>query len=357
MSDQRILRYFLGGNTSSGFYTLCERFTPAFEDGFLWVIKGGSVCGKSSFVKALGTAAEKAGFRVEYAVCPCDTDALEGINIPELKTAYFGGTAPQLAETITAGVDSAYLDLDSYCDFEAIGRNKTELKELYSGQSTFYRKAYCALAAAGALQNGWAEEFSTKSEKEEAQKRVSGIALREFGKRHRDEGKQNRCFLSALTYGGLYSLSDTAATLCSRFYVFENRLKMAAQALKYLAQAACAAGHDVIVCADPLTPARAEAVLVPSLSLGFITDDCALNGDIDARRIRLDALADIERLKKTRADLRRCEKLSEALVCEGCEGLAGAKLLHDRIESIINPNIDFEGIGALAQKHLKALGI
>jgi len=357
MSDQRILRYFLGGNTSNGFYCPYECFTPECKDSFLWVIKGGSVCGISSFVKALGAAAEKAGFRVEYAVCPFDIDALEGINIPELKTAYLDGTAPRLAETNMAGVDSAYMDLDTYCDFDAVSRNKTELKELYSGQSAFYKKAYCALAAAGVLQNDWADEFSTKSENEEALERVRGIALREFGKRHRDEGKLKIRFLSALTCGGLSSLSDTASALCSRFYVFENRLKMAAPALKYLAAAACAAGHDVIVCPNPLTPKKAEAVLVPSLSLGFIADDCALNGDIDARRIRLDALADIERLKKTRAELRRCEKLTEALVCEGCSNLAGAKLLHDKIESIINPNVDFDGIGALAQKHLEALGI
>ncbi len=357
MSDQRVLRYFLGGNTSSGFYSLCEHFTPAFSDSFLWVIKGGTIGAKSSFIKALGTAAEKSGFGAEYAVCPYDTDALEGINIPELKTVYLGAAAPQFAETCMAGVDSAYLDLDSYCDFKAVGRNRTELRELYCGQSTFYKKAYCALSAAGVLQGDWAQEFSAKSEKDEAQKRVSGIALREFGKRRRDEGKQKRCFLSALTYGGLYSLSDTAAALCSRFYVFENRLKMAPNALAFLAQAACAAGHDVVVCADPLIPARAEAVLVPSLSLGFAIDDCPLADEIDARRIRLDALADVERLKKTRAELRRCEKLTEALISEGSTNLAGAKLMQDKIESIINQSVDFDGIGALAQKHLKALGI
>ncbi len=357
MNDQRILRYFLGGNTSSGFYSLYDSFVSPSDDCFLWVIKGGPGCGKSSFMKMLGSAAENAGFSVEYAVCSGDPGSLDGISIPELKTAYMDGTAPHTADTHMAAVDSAYIDLGAYYDYEAISDCKNELKQLYGGCAARYKKAYSVFSAAGAVQNGWQDEFSTQSEKEEAVKRVSGIALREFGKRHREKGLIKRRFLSALTYNGLSSLPETSAALCNRFYVFENRLRMAAPALNFLCEAASEAGHDVIACLNPLTPEKIEAVLLPSLSLGFITDECALNSGLDARRIRLDALADVERLKKTRAELRRCEKLTEALVSEGCSNLHEAKLMHDEIERIFNPNVDFDGIGALAQKHLKALGI
>lgn len=357
MNDQRILRYFLGGNTCHGFYSLYDSFVSLSEGNFLWVLKGGPGCGKSSFMKMLGSAAEKAGLTVEYALCSGDPSSLDGVYIPELKTAYTDGTAPHIADAHMAGVDSAYINLGTYYDYEAIRDYKSELKELYSGCSACYNKAYSMFAAAGALQNGWQNGFSSDDEKDAAVKRVSGIALREFGKRHREKGQIKYRFLSALTCKGLYSFPETAEALCERFYVFENRLRMGGAALLSIAQTASEAGHDVIVCPNPLTPETAEAVLVPSLSLGFLSSDSALARDPDARHIRLDALVESDRLKKTRPELRRSEKMTEALLNEGYGALSEAKLLHDLIERIFNPNVDFDGVNALVQEHIKSLGL
>ena len=54
-----VTRYFLGGNTASGFVSFYGQFCRGPED-FLWVIKGGPGCGKSSFMKTIGRAAENA---------------------------------------------------------------------------------------------------------------------------------------------------------------------------------------------------------------------------------------------------------------------------------------------------------
>ncbi len=357
MNDQRILRYFLGGNTCRGFYSLYDSFVSLSDGNFLWVIKGGPGCGKSSFMKMLGNAAEREGLSVEYAVCSGDPSSLDGIYIPELKTAYTDGTSPHITDTHLACVDSAYIDLGTFYDYEAIGDYKTELKELYSKCSACYKKAYSLIAAAGELQSGWQNGFSTDSEKEAAVKRVSGIALREFGKRHREKGQIKYRFLSALTCQGLSSFPETAKALCNRFYVFENRLRMAGAALQSIAEAASEAGHDVIVCPSPLTPDVCEAVLVPSLSLGFLASDSALANIPDARHIRLDALADIERLKRSRPEMRRCEKTIDALLNESFSVLAESKRIHDQIESIFNPNVDFDGVNTLVREHIMSLGL
>ena len=231
------------------------------------------------------------------------------------------------------------------------------MKELYSQCNACYRKAYSIIAAAGDIQNGWQNGFSTDLEKEAAVKRVSGIALREFGKRHKEKGKIKYRFLSALTCHGLSSFPKTVDILCNRFYVFENRLRMAGMSLQTVAETAIEAGHDVIVCPNPLTPEVPEAVLVPSLSLGFLASDSALASISDARRIRLDALADINRLKRTRPEIRRCEKITEALLNESFSVLAEAKRIHDQIESIFNPNVDFDGVNALVREHITLLGL
>ena len=55
---------FLGANTGEGFFSVYDEFCPPDSGVFLWVIKGGPGCGKSSFMKAVGRAAEDAGLDV-----------------------------------------------------------------------------------------------------------------------------------------------------------------------------------------------------------------------------------------------------------------------------------------------------
>lgn len=356
MDDQRILRYFLGGNTYRGFYSFYDSFVST-DDTFLWIIKGGPGCGKSSFMKMIGSAAERAGYSVEYAVCSGDPASLDGVYIPELKTAYTDGTAPHIADPHMVAVDSAYINLGAFYDYEAIAEHKAELSELYRGCSESYKKAYALLAAAGRLQSGWQDSFVSDSEIEAAVKRASGMALREFGKRRRDKGQITYRFLSALTCKGCVHFPETATALCDRFCVFENRLRLGSPALQHIIQAAKEAGHNVIVCPDPLVPESAEAVLIPALRLGFLSTGLPLAGIPGARHIRLDALADSNRLRKSRAELRRCEKIKETLISEAVSALNEAKTVHDRIESIFNPNVDFDGVSALAREHIASLGL
>jgi len=357
MNDQRNLRYFLGGNTAGGFYSLYDSFVSLSEGNFLWIIKGGPGCGKSSFMKMIGGAAERAGFDVEYAVCSGDPSSLDGVYIPELKTAYTDGTSPHIADANFAAADSAYIDLGAFYDRDAIAEYKDQLAELYQGCHCEYEKAYSLLAAAGELRRGWQRSFTTDVEIEDAIKRVNGIAIREFGKKHRKKGNIKRRFLSALTCYGLYTFSDTALALCKRFYIFDNRLHLGELALDTLANAASEAGHDVIICPNPLTPEVAEAVLVPALSLGFVVSDSSLSEMPNTRHIRLDALVENSRLKNIRPEIRRSEKLSSSLINEGFAALAKSKGIHDKIETIYNPNVDFDGVYALVREHLTSLGL
>jgi hypothetical protein len=357
MIDQRNLRYFLGGNTSHGFFSLFDSFISLSDSDFLWIIKGGPGCGKSSFMKMIAGKAERAGFSVEYAVCSGDPASLDGIYIPELKIAYIDGSSPHAADENLSAADCAYINLGAFYDREAINEFKTELKELNASLQAKNEKAFALFASAGKLRLGWQNSFSNESEKDAAIKRVSGITVKEFGKRHREKGKTKRRFLSAFTSDGLSAFSETAQTLCKRFYIFENRLQLGEMALEKVAEAAVNAGHEIIICPNPLTPEVMEAVLVPSLSLGFVTSDSALSHIPDTRRIRFDALVDSERLKLNKREIRRSEKLINALISEGISALSEARAINARIEEIYNSNFDSESVYSLVAEHILTLGI
>ena len=70
-----VRRYFLGANTAKGFFSVYEDFCKPDSGNFLYVIKGGPGCGKSSFMKKIGKAAEDAGLDVEYVLCSADPDS------------------------------------------------------------------------------------------------------------------------------------------------------------------------------------------------------------------------------------------------------------------------------------------
>ena len=89
-----VRRYFLGANTGKGFVSLYDEFCKPESGNFLYVIKGGPGCGKSSFMKKIGKAAEDAGLDVEYVICSGDPDSLDGVLIPAWHVGYADGTQP-----------------------------------------------------------------------------------------------------------------------------------------------------------------------------------------------------------------------------------------------------------------------
>ena len=89
-----VRRYFLGANTAKGFFSVYEDFCKPDSGNFLYVIKGGPGCGKSSFMKKIGKAAEDAGLDVEYVLCSADPDSLDGVLIPTWHVGYADGTSP-----------------------------------------------------------------------------------------------------------------------------------------------------------------------------------------------------------------------------------------------------------------------
>ena len=98
-----VTQYFLGGNTVRGFVSFYSGFCRGPED-FLWVIKGGPGCGKSSFMKTIGRAAEEKGLDVEYVLCSGDPESVDGVYFPALHTGYADGTAPHVLEAVTPDV-------------------------------------------------------------------------------------------------------------------------------------------------------------------------------------------------------------------------------------------------------------
>ena len=62
------------------------------------------------------------------------------------------------------------------------------------------------------------------------------------------------------------------------------------------------------------------------------------------RRIRLDAMAAVEKKSK----LRLQKRMTGELRSEAVNALKEAKRIHDRLEAVYNPYVDFDGVRAVA---------
>lgn len=272
-----VTQYFLGGNTVRGFVSFYSGFCRGPED-FLWVIKGGPGCGKSSFMKTIGRAAEEKGLDVEYVLCSGDPESVDGVYFPALHTGYADGTAPHVLEAVTPGAAGLYLDLSRFYDRLALQPERRTIEQLQRRYQSLYREAYAKLAA-----------------------------LAPAACRLPDSDGAQRRFLRAVTCRGLFqSAPPTGAVQL-----------VSAEDLEALRARPGAVWYQ-----NPLFPDVTEAVWLPG----------------EARYCRgpdtpLPELSDVFSL------------------------LAQAKALHDELEAVYNPHVDFARVYALAHAHaLQLLG-
>ncbi len=356
MEQSNAARFFLGANSKAGFFSLYDSFTNGAGGDFLWVIKGSPGCGKSSFMRRIGAAAERAGVQTEYILCSGDPDSLDGVRFPERRIAYVDGTAPHVIEPKYPGAASLYLDLGAYLDAGALETDLPEIVDLNRRYQALYASAYALLGAAAALLPKNQPLPGRGAAEAALVRRMDALAARELRPLKKPPKVMHR-FLSARSCQGHVILRDTLQTLCRRLFVLDNTLGLGHTALTQLAALAQARGYDVICCHDPLEPEKPEALLLPEIALGFLAaeDADARALPVEIRHLRLDAPALRAFGPDERALLRRKRKESRVLLRDAEETLAQAKTLHDALEAVYHPHVDFDGVGALAEDHIRWL--
>ncbi len=343
------ISYFLGANTPSGFYSLMDKLMDPAKARAIYILKGGPGCGKSTLMKRLGAWAEELGHTPEYIWCSGDPDSLDGVIFPDLSVAIADGTAPHVIEPKYPAAVECYVNLGECYDRQAMAGHRDQVMELTAAYQAQYRRAYRCLKGAGQLLEDNRDLLETPELREKLRRRTRGIVARELPKRG-PGGEVTERFLSAISCQGAVCLFETADALCKRIYELSDSYGLAHGMLEELLGAAVERGHRAVVCADPMAPRRIQHLLLPDLGVGFVTGSPRLPyPGSPYRRIRLDAMADQVLLRRNRARVRFTKKVAGALLDEGMETLAQAKALHDELEAVYNPHVDFDRVERTAQ--------
>ena len=346
------IQYFLGANAPGGFFSLYDQLLPPEQAQVIYILKGGPGCGKSTLMRRIGGWAGEAGLETECILCSGDPDSLDAVILPGLGAAIVDGTAPHVVEPKYPGAVERYVNMGDCYDGEALRPLKGEIMNCMRGYKGCYQRAYRCLDAAAEIMEDQRSALCTELLSQKLAKRAAGILSRELPRRASARpGQVKQRFLGAVTHQGTVCLYGTAQAQCDKIYILSDSCGLAHELLLPLLTGAVERGFDVVACPDPMAPDRLAHLLIPQLELAFLT---ALPGcsfpEKPYRCIRLEAAADEELLRRNRPRLRFAKKVSAALVEEAVSSLSQAKTMHDDLEGIYNPHVNFALVEEFAQK-------
>ena len=224
------------------------------------------------------------------------------------------------------GAVERYVNMGDCYDKQALWPLRKEIMDCMAGYKGCYQRAYRCLGAAAEIMEDQRATLITDALSQKLAKRAKGI------------------------HQGPVCLYDTALAQCGRIYALSDSCGLAHELLIHLLAGTAASGYDAVACPDPMAPDRLAHVLVPQLGLAFLSAAGELPPEIRPyRHIRLDAAADGELLRRSRPRLRFARKVSAALAEEAVASLAQAKAMHDDLEAIYNPHVDFGLVERTAQ--------
>lgn len=233
------------------------------------------------------------------------------------------GTAAHAAEPRCYGALENYVDLGRFCDSGALKDKYGDIIELNRIYKSHYARAYsyiraaCGVYAAAPVQNS---EAAAQLAKDFADNTLAPIRPA--------PGRVWKRFLTAFTHKGVVDYTHSGnmtLTLTTEKGVDSSAF------LTALCSHASAAGYECILGMDPLIPTGTAALILPDI-------DVLITGESHEGRL--------ERLDKA---------ISKAALSAARKQLATAKVLHDELEAIYIPTIDFAGLTDCTNEHIDRL--
>ena len=266
-------------------------------------------------------------------------------------------TAAHVVEPKYPGVVEHYVNLGECYRRDGLSELRRDIQNAMTGYKGCYQRAYRCLSAAAEVGKDIRATLMTPGVEERMARRAAGILSREVRRdKNAAPGRVKQRFLGAVTHQGVLCLYGTVLAQCERVYELSDRYGLGHEMLSHLLAGVVNAGYDAVACPDPMAPNRLAHLLVPQLSLAFVTTTPERPfPERPWRRLRLDAMVPQELLRRSRPRLRFVQRVSEALVEEAVAALHEAKEMHDDLEGLYHPFVDFEQVNRKADEIVKEL--
>lgn len=345
-------RYLLGANSCEGFVSYFDKCFD-FRDGWRCIIiKGGPGTGKSSFMKNIASAASKRGFDVQMCVCSSDPDSLDGIVIPDKKTALIDGTAPHVAEPVYPGACEQIINLGEFWNGRQLRENAAQIIKLTDKNKKLHKTASGYIAAAGELiydNYKLSKSYTDLTAAETFGKKISQKLIPKQTDKQPHEWVR---FIGGISPDKITAYPETVSRFYKNTVIIDDKYGAAANAvIEAVRKTALSRGYEIITLKNPFLPSTlTDHILIPKLSLAFVTENEYIKFNTDSRRIHARRFADVELMHSLRSRMLFNRKFARELFKEAANTLKSAKAVHDELESFYIDAMDFEAVSHLAEK-------
>ena len=336
--------WFLGANAPKGYYSKFDQLFTAAPKGRCFLLKGGPGTGKSTLLKKTAAVLKEKGRSTELIYCSADTESLDAVITADGKIAVLDATLPHAVEPKYPG---AYETTVSLCDCwneKMIREQGEKAVELFDLNRRGHEEARRYISAAASLLDEAARLGAECIHQDKAAKTAFRICMREFGKRLRRNPSEKQRFLSAVTDKGVFFFNETPKILCDRIYVIDDDCGAASRVfMNTVRKTALEHGLDIITCRCPIFPSeKIEHIFIPSLRLGFMTDNKRHKISVTPYRIiHARRFTDEKKYARQRIRIRFALKAAAQLIAEASDCMKEAKAIHDELEALYIPAMDF----------------
>lgn len=347
-SNNTNYHFFMAANTKDGFVSLFPRAIEEDEYRQLYSIKSGPGCGKSTLMRKIAAYMGCDG-PTEYIHCSSDPDSLDGIILRNQGFAVIDGTAPHVTDLAFPGAEGRYITFPPFADQNALLAKRAGLRHLSARAKACYAQAYRLISASYTLDEGVRAALRPLLPADRLNSRANGIIRREIPKKY-GNGKLMLRFLDGITPTGWVCLSQTVSACADKIYAIEDSFGLAGFMLEAFRDAALSRGYDVYACLDPKDGHSLRHVLIPGLSLAFVTTVQDSAESFEAfRRIRVDAYLDKAGLKPIKGKIKLQRRVSASIMDDAAAEIARAHALHSEIETLYLPHVDFAALDQMAE--------
>ncbi len=340
----------MGANTARGFVSFYDQILVP-KAKYLGIIKGGPGTGKSTFMRKVGQRIAQAGYQLEELHCSSDHDSLDGIVVRGQGLALVDGTRPHIMEPQYPGCQDEIINLGAYWNQEALRGKRTEIMALSREIAGRYARVYRLLAAANQLSLDWSVCHCQALKSKEINAVTENLTAHFSSLPISSDGQERHLFASCLGPQGTIHYLETILSPLRKVYVLKDTYGCSAHlVLERLLAAAKVKGLFVEVYHCPLEPERIEHLVVEELAIGFSTAAPEhVYTPVEAVLIDLDRSVDLNKIKET-SDLALQKETERQIINWAASELGAIKSLHDQLESVYTPQMDFAATEELAER-------
>lgn len=339
---ENVPTFFSGANTGAGFVSFYDSLFPEDRLNGLYIIKGGSGTGKSTFMRRLGSAARDKGYCIEHYLCGSDAGSLDGIIIRGDKgtVGVIDGTPPHPREFRSPGAAGDILNFGAFWDSHGLRSRRREIDLIAKEKAACFDTAYRYLGAADKIDrhiSSLASGFYLRKKANDAASRlVSSIGV---------GGTVQYKQLSGFTMNGPVSLSPADPDI--RKYNLCGNAEISKLFLLEIERILREKNISAVISRSPMNLRQIDGIYFPESKVWLSIDDES-DGETE-KLVNMRRFIDKESASASRQRLRFGKKCRQSLMEGAFESLSLARIYHFSLEEIYKQYMDFDTLNTQSE--------